>query len=220
MTTESNEQNQPDPTGDDGKKLAADAIDPQKFTELQSAHDKANKRARELDKELKQIRAELDEKNKKEATDSGDANKIRAEFQKDIDRLTGEKTEVENKFKRAVIESKFNALAPEYFTPDAIKKGVVWKLIKDDVDIAEEDGNVHPVFKNSALPFESALKKFADENPFLAKNPGKPGSGAGGAGSDKKEQGMTRERFHEMSKTEQQAWALKNRDEMNKLLRS
>lgn len=192
---------------------AADAIDSEKFQQLQSAHDKANKRARELDKELKALRAELDEKSKKEATESGDVNKVRTEFQKDIDKRDAQIAELTGKLKNTVIESRFNAIATKYFTEDAVSKGVVWKLLQDQLDISEEEsGTLVPVFKNSALKFEDALKQYANENPFLAKNAAISGSGARDAGGDSKKSNGVPTDFSSWTYAKKKEWMQDNPD--------
>jgi len=192
MSEENQNAENQDSGNEEGKNGAAQAntdLD-SKLSSLQLAHDKANKKARTLAEENARLKSELEERTKKETENSGDVNKIREMFQADVTKLQTQNTELQARLKKTVVESTFNQLAGSYFTEAAIKTGDVWKLLSDQVDVAEDDdGNYIPVAKNSALPFESFLQKFAEERPFLAKNPGK--AGVGTKGTEKSGAGAT-----------------------------
>lgn len=185
--------------------------------ELIARRDSANKKARILQKELEDLKSQLGNREKEDAEKSGDLNRIRSEFQKDLDKLATEKQQLADKLRRSVIQSQFNALASGIFTDEAVKKGVVWKLLQDDLDINEDDeGNLIPVAKSSALSFEAFLKKYAEENPFLAKNPAKGGTGAKGS-SQQPNGGVTIEELAKLPDKGRQ-WLKENPAEAKRLL--
>lgn len=186
---------------------------------LKKAHDAANFKARNLEKELKELRTKIGETTKETAAKDGDINKLRDEYSKDLKAKEDEVSALSNKLKDAVIKTKFFASAPNLFIPKSFE--TVWKLLENEFEIQEDNGQQKIVVKNSALDFESYLKKYAAENEFFAK-----AQGVGGAGTTQPngkalaEGELSREDFHKMSRQEQQAWAVKNPAGIRKILSS
>lgn len=164
----------PDPASDDDSPAWAEEKD-----KLLKAHNKANKEARELRKQVESLTAKL-QKLEESNPENGDPAKLREKFQSREKELTDQIDALTGKLNESKKRGAFDKLAPNLFVDKSIEQ--VWKLVGPDLEL-DDSGNV--IFKDSHRSFADDLKRFADENDYFAKNPGKAGTGANGAGTQK-----------------------------------
>lgn len=195
-----------------------DIINREEVEALKARHDAANFKARKLEKELSDIKKQLGDHSKETAAKEGDINKLRAEYAKDLEAKDNEVKTLNSKLKDAVVKTQFFAKAQEHFIPKSFD--AVWKLLENEFDIQEENGQSKVIVKNSALDFDSYLKKFATENEYFAKAQGVGGTGTIAPNKGNLPNQMSREEFHKMDRKAQQEWAIKNPESIKKLLSS
>lgn len=219
MTTSTTESEKPDgnsdtssaPDGEQGNNWESER------SELIARRDSANKKARLLAKELEDLKGQLASFEKKGAEESGDITKIREQFQKELD-LEKQKTETLSKrLRNSVIKNAFLAEAPKHFVDKSIDQ--VWRLLESDFDIEQSDeGDEKIVVKNSALTFQDHLKRFAQENDYLAKNPGKPGDGVRNENGSNGTVGVPKD-FNNWGQEQQSQWMKANPDAAKKMMK-
>lgn len=178
MTTSNNVNAEEKPDGETTADNAPDGKQSEwesERAELIARRDSANKKAREAAKELDALRQKLAGFEKQSAEESGDVNKIREQFQKELETERTKAKTLEQRLRNSVIKNAYLAEASKHFVDKSIDQ--VWRLLESDFDLEQDDsGSEKIVVKNSALSFGEYLKRFADENDYLAKNPGKNGT--------------------------------------------
>lgn len=144
-------------------------------------HNAANKRARQLADKVKELESKLSEITKT-TPEPGDPAKLRETFANREKELTQQIQALNGQVKERDKRDAFMRHAG-LFVEKSVEQ--VWKLVQGDLDVVEEDGKFSVIVRDSHLSVGDYLKKFADENDYFAKNPGKAGTGANGAGKDK-----------------------------------
>lgn len=171
--------------------------------EARKRRDSAAKRARENEARVKELESQMSSGNKKSAEDSGDVARLKAEYQRDLETLTGERDSLKSALKKQVIENKFRALGSELFHKDGLEDA--WALTRDQFELEQdEDGNFTPLVKGSSYSFETYLRKLAETKPHLAAPSKKPGTGSSGTGDSRPGTSMTIEEVRKLPSAEQQ----------------
>lgn len=173
--------------------------------ELIKGRDTAKQKVRELAEELKAAKSKLEELDRKKAEESGDVNKLREAFSKDVEKEKARADELSSRLRNAVVKNAFLAEAPNHFVDKSIS--AVWQLIQADLELEQdEDGSDKVVIKNSALSLSDYLKKYAQENDYLAKNPAKAGQGSKGNQNSAKGSSTLPSNWESLSKEERTQW--------------
>lgn len=153
------------------------------LAELKTKHDGAFGRLRILETELEQLRAEKSTREKDEHTKMGNAEALRANFEKDLKAERERAEKAEAKYQAAIVDSGVRQLCAEFGADSAQVQQDLYALTRSAFK-ADEDGKL--VLIDSANDPKRWFKEQVDLRPHLAKNPRKGGSGAegikGGAG--------------------------------------
>lgn len=174
------------------------------YETLKKQHDAANFKARKLEKELKTVNEKLQTLERKGVEDSGDINKIREAFSKDVQKEKERADSLEQRLRNMVLKNSFLSEAPKLFVDKSIDK--VWKLIESDLDLQQDEAGEKVIVKDSALSFSDYLKKFAEENDYLAKNPALKGGGSKGAESNSSRTATLPSNWESLSKEQRTQW--------------
>lgn len=188
----------------DAERVKAEAIEGRQTTKQALKDAKA---------EAERLKGELEGLNRKKIEESGDLDKIRGEYQKEVDKEKDRAAAAENALKTERIQNSFRAAAGGLILPEYVDD--VFILLRDKFDISKDSGQVH--VPGSTKSVKDFVREYLESKPAYAVNPAVGGGGVnGGANRGETGTGMTEKRFKEMTPAQQQKWARENPNEWKK----
>lgn len=148
------------------------------FHKLKSTRDAAKQKARELEKQLEELRQQVEGKQHEDAVKAGDVDALRESYENKLSKVSEQLQSKEQLLQTFAVKSEVSSVAQRQLSPEGVE--LFLKVHGDDFGVRSGDSGLEVFVKDSALNVSELVEQFKEKYAGLAANPVRGGTGSSG----------------------------------------